>query len=755
MSTFRWADVIDINEVRKTINTLKPNHELFEVRIFGSEKKGAVSGYFTNCNTLIKAFDSINPYGKNIYITLNKVNEALYSRLQHDKFIYGVNTTSDTEIDRYEWLFVDLDPIRPTNISSTDAELAKAEELKDKVKTYLAEMGFSEPVEAASGNGYHLLYRIDLSVDDGHKQLLNDCLTALAGLFNNLDVKIDTVNYNPARICKLHGTLAQKGADTPERPHRMSRILSVPERIQPTDEQILRKLAAEIPEEAPKPGERSTSKFVQAFDVRSWLDQHGLTYRETTGDRSQVLMLDECPFDHSHRNGDSKIFIYPNGAVSFKCHHNSCRGYKWQDVRRKFEPDAYEHQEDDARIEAGWQKHKQQLSVPEEIPLPGDTPEIRQKKEPPKIRHLKRADKLMEKDIPEPEVFIGVGDELPILVEGTCILSAKPKLGKSWFALAMCLAIASGEDFLGYKVKRCSTLYLDLETSESIQKKRLSKALKGKPVPDNFYLETETNAIENGFVEQIEAYLIEDPKIKVVVVDVFQIIRSPAKNFKESEYEHAYRDITPLNELAQKYHIAIILVCHDRKAVDPDDPFSNILGSTGLQGAASQMIVMFRKRKTDPIHISVKGKTIDGLPDLDVKLDNAEWSVVDGASAADRERAEALNEYLESPIRAAVVKLAENPEGWRGRCSELINAATEIGIGIIEEAKYVGGFLHRHQGKFLSIDEVKLTIINNGSGGKTYKIEHSPLMTVDGREWVPLMEPEEAHKYGIPEEWLS
>jgi hypothetical protein len=79
-----------------------------------------------------------------------------------------------------------------------------------------------------------------------------------------------------------------------------------------------------------------------------------------------------------------------------------------------------------------------------------------------------------------------------------------------------------------------------------------------------------------------------------VVIDVFQIIRSPSKNVKETEYEHAYRDITPLNELAQRHHISIILVCHDRKAVDPDDPFSNILGSTGLQGAATQMMVMFR-----------------------------------------------------------------------------------------------------------------------------------------------------------------
>ena len=89
------------------------------------------------------------------------------------------------------------------------------------------------------------------------------------------------------------------------------------------------------------------------------------------------------------------------------------------------------------------------------------------------MRKLKTAEALMLKDIPEPKVYVGVGDELPILVEGTCILSAKPKLGKSWLALALCLAVANGEDFLGYKTKKCSSLYLDLETSEALQQKRL------------------------------------------------------------------------------------------------------------------------------------------------------------------------------------------------------------------------------------------------------------------------------------------
>lgn len=365
----------------------------------------------------------------------------------------------------------------------------------------------------------------------------------------------------------------------------------------------------------------------------------------------------------------------------------------------------------------------------------GTSPYKDEKKKPKmQIRKLKKASALLAKDIPEPEVFVGVDSSLPLLVEGTCILSAKPKLGKSWLALKLCLAVASGEDFLGYKVRQCSTLYLDLETSEAIQKKRVTNMLNGEKCPANFYLETETNSIENGFIEQIEAYLEEDPDIGVVVIDVFQMIRSGSKNFKETEYEHAYRDITPLNELAQKHHISIVLVCHDRKSVDPDDPFANILGSTGLQGAASQMMVMFKKNKDDPIHISVKGKTIDGLIDMNVKLENYVWSVVDYRDDVDHERTKLDAEYDGSPIRAGVVKILEGWSTWRGRCGQLIQDAACCGVPISDTAKSVGGFLHRHVGRFLERDGILVKIINNGGGSCIYEISRFTVDTVDGNE---------------------
>ena len=747
----RWEKYIDAEEVRRAIEILQKSGGVFEVRVIGaSSRKDIMSGYFRDTDTMLQEIDSVDVRGRNIYITLGEVKEECFSRSQSECFERNPSTTSDGEIKAYRWLFIDLDPVRPTGISSSDAELEEAKKLMLTVLQYMKELGFPEPVTAMSGNGYHLLYRINVVNDLSGRTLIEKCLKNLSAMFDTDKVKIDTTNSNPSRICKLHGTLAQKGRNTKERPHRMSGIIHVPEWIETTDREILQKLADELPDEQPQRNtfRRGYTSKPDEFDLLAFLSRNGIRYTEQSGDRSKIYRLDECPFDHSHRNGDAKIFHYPDGAIAFKCHHNSCRQYKWQDVRLLFEPDAYDRNDsqDDERIDAGYRAHKHKKE--EEDAIRADIEkDTKAKPKPAKertFRKLKTADGLMQKDIPEPRVLIGVGEEVPLLVEGTCILSAKPKLGKSWLALAMCIALANGESFLGYQTRQCSTLYLDLETSESLQQKRLRKMLKEKDPPKKFYLDTETDSIEDGFVDQIENYLAQDPDIGLVVIDVFQIIRTKAKTSKETEYEHAYRDITPLNELAQKHHISIVLVCHDRKAVDPDDPFSNILGSTGLQGAATQMIVMFRKKKDDPIHISVKGKTIDGLPELNVKLEDAEWSIVEGGGDTEREKERARQEYLNSEIRRGVIAVAEAEEEWRGRCSEIIQECIMVNVPITDTPKTIGGFLHKNQGRFFAEDGVKIEIINNGTGPKIYRIRKSTIDTIDETGTLPLMNSEKA-----------
>ena len=750
----RWEGFIDPDGVHKAIQVLQRPGGVFEARVLGGSKKDVFSGYFRDADTLLHELDAIDIRGKNIYVTLQDVKEDCFARSQSEHFERNPSTTSDTEIDGYRWLFVDLDPVRPTGISSTDEELKAAYMLSLEVIAYLQSLGFPEPVRAMSGNGYHLFYRVDLPNDKPGRHLIDRCLKVLSNIFDTDAVKIDTTNCNQSRICKLHGTLAQKGTSTKKRPHRMSGLLSVPDPITITDRSVLQRLADELPEEPEQPQRQRGGTAKQEFDLPAFLLSAGLTYTEQAGDRaSKIYRLDHCPFDSSHVNGDAKIFQYSDGKIAFKCHHNSCRQYRWQDVRRKYDL-SYDPDHDDwDRYDSGWKEHISKRTD-SEASSEVDVEVTSKKKKKKPSKSLKSAEDLLKRDIPEPVVYIGVGEDLPLLVEGTCILSAKPKLGKSWFALAICIAVANGDDFLGYKTRKCSTLYLDLETGESIQQRRLKRFLHGAAAPKGFYLDTETYNLDDGFADLIEDYLKQDPDIGLIVVDVFQIIRTPAKSMKETEYEHAYRDIRPLNDLAQKYHISIILVCHDRKAVDPDDPFSNILGSTGLQGAASQMIVMFRKRPSDPIHISVKGKTIDGLPELNVKLEDAKWSVVEGVNAAEREQAEAMQEYLQSDIRAAVLKILEKQSMWRGRCTPLIEDSVAAGVPIIETAKAVGGFLSKHIGRFAKVDKVEITIIRNGESGRIYKIQNLPVMTRDETrdDWIPIEE--NPVNIGLPEEFF-
>ena len=45
-------------------------------------------------------------------------------------------------------------------------------------------------------------------MNDENKQLVKDCLAVLSLFFSDDKVDIDTANFNPARVCKLYGTLA-------------------------------------------------------------------------------------------------------------------------------------------------------------------------------------------------------------------------------------------------------------------------------------------------------------------------------------------------------------------------------------------------------------------------------------------------------------------------------------------------------------------------------------------------------------------
>lgn len=175
------------------------------------------------------------------YITLNPVNPAAVNRPMNQLIVAEPGQCANAScILRRDWLPVDIDPVRPNGWSSDDAQHEAALEMGLQIATDLREAQFPEPIRGDSGNGGHLLYRVDLPVQD--ERMVQAFLKYLASKYSTPSVTVDGVVFDPARIWKLYGSMASKGESTQDRPHRMSRILSIPGELQVVPQDLLRQM---------------------------------------------------------------------------------------------------------------------------------------------------------------------------------------------------------------------------------------------------------------------------------------------------------------------------------------------------------------------------------------------------------------------------------------------------------------------------------------------------------------------------------
>jgi hypothetical protein len=348
--------------LRDAVTRLAGPGQVVEVRALTDQYTH--SGYFSDPAALVRAVEPLDADSSvhGIYITLNEVNPALLSRRANRiKMRLGKkdSTTSDADILRRCWLPIDIDPLRPSGVSSTDEEHGLALAKADEVARWIAGLGFPDPVRADSGNGAHLLYRIDLPNDEAVTALVKGCLATLDALFSDEQVNVDTANFNAARIWKLYGTVSRKGDNTPERPHRRSRILSAPEEPVVATLDQLRNLAARLPTEQHAQAQPAPVKG-KGFNLRLWLSNHNISVRsEKPYSGGTLFILDKCPFSSAHKDGAFAI-QFGNGAVFAGCKHTSCGGgtQRWQELREQFEPDRAAKRKDWEQKQKTWRKDR-------------------------------------------------------------------------------------------------------------------------------------------------------------------------------------------------------------------------------------------------------------------------------------------------------------------------------------------------------------------------------------------------------------
>jgi hypothetical protein len=338
----------DVPAIRQALDLLHPAGEavVIELRaIFTQPRKRIDAGYFDSEHRDEAAREAarLNLAGGNVYLQLNPCDPQLLSRARNRVQQGAADTLTDANILRRRWLLIDIDPRRPKGTAATDAQVEAAKAAGRALYAHLRSQAWPEPMIAESGNGIHLLYRVDLPNDAQSRDTVKAALAALARRFDTDAVSVDQSVFNAGRIVKLWGTVSTKGDHCDEAPHRLSHVVSTHvASAPPVSIEALQALAAEVaPAPTPAPAARPAARPAQGsappFDLSEFMRRlgaaTGITWTESTHEGSTRYQLSECPFNADHKLGEAAIFQRGNGALGFKCQHASCAGYRWANVR--------------------------------------------------------------------------------------------------------------------------------------------------------------------------------------------------------------------------------------------------------------------------------------------------------------------------------------------------------------------------------------------------------------------------------------
>lgn len=337
------AAIADIERFLTLLHESNP----FEIRALKT-RRATVSGYYSDpraaARDVVRSLEHSGAEG--VYVTLNALNPAVVARSDGRLREFAKSTTTDADIQRRNWILFDFDAIRPSGISATEAEAQVALDQAERIRDDLARAGWPEPLLIASGNGAHLLYRVDLPNDAASLSLVSRVLTGLAARYDDGRVHLDTSNVNAARITKVAGTWARKGDNTRDRPHRRAQLLGSPDGPpQIVATHLLEAVATPAPareasgREGKGPDRHSGSAVVHVDDLQAWLRAHRVTYRERGGrDGARLYELECCQWAEHADPWKAWAKQTSEGYITAGCLAEKCQGLGFNDLRDALEP---------------------------------------------------------------------------------------------------------------------------------------------------------------------------------------------------------------------------------------------------------------------------------------------------------------------------------------------------------------------------------------------------------------------------------
>ena len=671
---------LDYNQIYNALRALVQPGSVFELRLLGNRKGQIDSGYFNDPSQAANALVAAQGYYKGVYFTPNPVIPDALSRSYNRITPWAQFTTHDTEISRRRWLMVDIDARRMANISSTDAEKAATLNAAKTIAAMLSLMyGFPKPIITDSGNGYWLMYRIDEENSDTVRDELHTFLRILKKQYDSDKVDMDTTVYNAARISRVPGTWARKGDSTPERPHRCGGIVDYgdPFGRSLNLSQVMRFNAANQHWLANEPGKGSAAKknaseYPQDETLYKRLNEYAMrnvkawvpVFFPTAREYKEGFRIASADIGQTYEE-DLTIHPWPLGIKYFGV---GDQGDGTEGRRTPIGVIAeYALQTTDKGLAARKLADTLNYPVTELGAIPAQQPAVlsagfssgaapagggmasllgtKPRFEFKGIRNIADLNKRQFK-----KVDWIVQDVIPA---GNILLAARPKMRKTWLALQLALAVARGEQFLGYNCIKGDVLFLGLEDNERRVQNRIKTLDKFRMDPGDLsgfrYWTggmdyngagqlTLTNPEEeeellNAFprgeagVDALEQYLEQFPATKLVIIDTLQHFRG--ERTSRDIYASDYESMMPITKLAARKGVCLMPVTHEKKG-NADrgvggDFLEDVTGSAGISGGVDGVVSIKGRRgvqeENESRKLLVSGRDIPFDYEIDISFD--------------------------------------------------------------------------------------------------------------------------------------
>jgi hypothetical protein len=254
---------------------------------------------------------------------------------------------------------------------------------------------------------------------------------------------------------------------------------------------------------------------------------------------------------------------------------------------------------------------------------------------------------------------------LPSLIpaEGITLICSKPKVGKSWLLLDLCLSATMNRYVLGeLKAVQGDVFYLALEDSLRRLQSRTTKLLPTFTIewPETLAVTTQWRRVDQGGLQDLREWVEETRgkgrKVAFIAIDVLKMVR-PRPQAGKQAYDLDYEAIVGLRQLSLELSVPILIAHHTRKA-EAEDLIDKVSGTLGLTAAADAIIVI--ERQSQGYVFDVRGRDVEAHTlAVEFNKTTCRWTILGDAATVrhSAEREHVLEIFREAAGGPLTVKL--------------------------------------------------------------------------------------------------